>query len=172
MKRDSVIYTIVQTLLLGVLCAFCFCLSGCKTCQPIVETIEKEKIVEVRTRDTAIVTKADSASIHALLHCDSAYNVVVDELSVLQGWYINANAHTHQTSEGLVIDMDCKTDSLINEIQMRDSIIHEMENHTSVQQVEVVKPFYRGCTIALWVLVALMVIGLTIRVLIRVYLKK
>lgn len=28
-----------------------------KLCTPIVETIEKEKIVEVHTRDTAIVTK-------------------------------------------------------------------------------------------------------------------
>ena len=42
-------------------------LCSCKPCQSIVETIEKERIVEVHTRDTAIVTEADSASIRALL---------------------------------------------------------------------------------------------------------
>lgn len=159
---------LVAMVAIGVMVLF----SSCKTCVPVVETIEKEKIVEVHTRDTAIVTKADSASIRALLYCDSAYNVVVDELAILQGWHINANAHTQQTNGGLVIEMDCKTDSLVNEIQLRDSVIREMEKHTQVVQVEVVKPFYRGCTIALWILVALLAVGVTIRILVRVYLKK
>ena len=54
-------------------------------------------------------------------------------------------------------------------VQVHDTI---RTSEKEVQQVEVVKPFYRGCTIALWVLVALLAIGVTIRILIRVYLKK
>ena len=41
-----------------------------------------------------------------------------------------------------------------------------------VQRVEVVSRFYRGCTIALWILVALLCVGITIRILIKVYFKK
>ena len=41
-----------------------------------------------------------------------------------------------------------------------------------VQQIEVVPKFYRGCTIALWVIIALLAVGIAVRILIRVYLKK
>lgn len=153
-------------------CLLVALLSSCKTCVPLVETIEKEKRVEVHTRDTAIVTKADSASIRALLHCDSAYNVVMDELSILQGWHINANAHAKNTNNGVVLEMDCKTDSLVNEIQLRDSVIRELEKKTKVQQVEVVPKFYKNCTIALWVLVVLAVLGIAARIVIKIYLKR
>lgn len=54
-------------------------------------------------------------------------------------------------------------------VEVHDTI---KNSEKEVQQVEVVKPFYRGCTIALWILVALLAIGVTIRILIRVYLKK
>lgn len=57
-----------------------------------------------------------------------------------------------------------------DKIVLQHDTISKVEKE--VQQVEVVKPFYRGCTIALWILVALLAIGVTIRILIRVYLKK
>ena len=78
--------------LAAMVAATLFC-HGCK-CQPVIETIEKERIVEVHTRDTAIVTQADSASLRALLRCDSAYNVVLYDLVCLQGERIDATAHT------------------------------------------------------------------------------
>ena len=45
-------------------------------------------------------------------------------------------------------------------------------NELQVQQVEVVPKFYKGCTIALWVLLALVVIGIAIRIVIKIYLHK
>lgn len=41
-----------------------------------------------------------------------------------------------------------------------------------MQQIEVVPKFYRGCTIALWIVIAILAIGIAVRILIRVYLKK
>lgn len=161
--RDTAI-AIVALLLLLIGCI----LSSCKTCIPMVEYRDSVRIVEVHTRDTAIITKADSASIHALLRCDSSYNVVLDELVLLQGWHIDANTHTQQHPDGaLVIDLNCKEDSLVNIIQLKDSVIQVLSNHTTVQQVEVIPKFYKGCTIALWSLVGLLELGIAILLIIK-----
>ncbi len=44
--------------------------------------------------------------------------------------------------------------------------------HTETIQVETIPKFYRNCTIAMWILVAAIAIGITIRILIKVYLHK
>lgn len=54
-------------------------------------------------------------------------------------------------------------------VQVHDTI---STNEVKVQQVEVVPKFYKNCTIALLVLVVLAVLGIAVRVLIKVYLKK
>lgn len=54
-------------------------------------------------------------------------------------------------------------------VQVHDTI---STNEVKVQQVEVVPKFYKNCTIALWVLVVLAVLGIAVRVLIKVYLKR
>jgi phosphotransferase system HPr-like phosphotransfer protein len=93
---------------------------GCKTCEPIVQTVEKERIVEVRTHDTTIVTEADSASVIALLECDSAYNVVLRELTIEQGKRIVQSVKTERVAgdinvgSKMLLDFDCKEDSLLN----------------------------------------------------------
>ena len=139
MKRDSVIYTIVQTLLLGVLCAFCFCLSGCKTCVPVIEVRDSVR-VEYR-HDSIYEYKHDSIFRDRWRNGDTVF-VNVERWAIR---YKDKIVEVHDTIRATEKD---------------------------VQQVEVVKPFYRGCTIALWILVALLAIGVTIRILIRVYLKK
>ena len=54
-------------------------------------------------------------------------------------------------------------------VEVHDTIATQ---HTEVQQVEVVPKFYKGCTIALWIIIALLAIGITIRILIKIYLKR
>lgn len=54
-------------------------------------------------------------------------------------------------------------------VEVHDTIRTEQN---IVQERKVVPSFYKGCTIALWVLIALAVIGVAVRVLIKVYLKK
>lgn len=145
---------------------------GCKINQPVVETIEKEKIVEVYTRDTIIVTNADSASIHALLKCDSAYNVVVGELTTMQGERIKASSNVQKQGKDLLLSLDCKEDSLVSEVQLRDSVIRELEKNTKVIQVEVIPKFYKNCTWGFWILVVLIVLSIVARILIKIYFRR
>ena len=145
---------------------------GCNTCQPIVQTIEKEKIVEVHIRDTVIVTNADSASTHALLRCDSAYNVVVWELTTMQGERIKASSNVQKQGKDLLLSWECKEDSLVNDIQLRDSVIREFEKNTKIIQVKVIPKFYKNCTWGFWILVVLIVLTIIAKILIKIYFRK
>ena len=171
MSRNNPIF---KYLLLAILFGcLLLCFVGCKTCTPIVETIEKEKMVEVHTRDTAIITKADSAQLQLLLRCDSANNVLIDKVSTANGERLQLEMKLQKLLNGYSqLSVDCKEDSLRNIIQMQDSIITSITSHTIVQQVETIPKFYRNCTIAMWILVAAIAIGITIRILIKVYLHK
>lgn len=54
-------------------------------------------------------------------------------------------------------------------VQVHDTI---STNEVNVQQVEVVPKFYKNCTIALWVLVVLAVLGIAARIVVKIYLKR
>lgn len=145
-----------------------FILPGCKTCVPIIEVHDSIRIVEVRTRDTTIVTKADSASIYALLRCDSTNHVIMDQLSIIQGDRINANTYTQiRPDGGVLIQFDCKEDSLAYVVHMQDSIIKELSKNSTIQTIEVIPPFYKNCTAALWVLVAIIIAAIIISITIK-----
>ena len=144
-----------------------FC-HGCK-CQPVIETIEKERIVEVHTRDTAIVTQADSASLRALLRCDSAYNVVLYDLVCLQGERIDATAHTQKIGKELILTLDCKEDSLAQIIQLRDSVIRDLERQTVVVKEKYVPQYYKSTSIGFWVLLAILLVFVGLKIA-RIYL--
>lgn len=60
-------------------------MTACKTPQPIVQTEVKEIVREREVRDTIVTIAPDSASIKALLECDSAGNVLIKELQEAQG---------------------------------------------------------------------------------------
>lgn len=148
-------------------------LSSCKTCVPIVEIHDSIRTVEVRTHDTTIVTEADSAQVQLLLRCDSANNVLIDEITTSNGERLQLQAKLKKLLNGYSqLTVDCKEDSLMNIIQWQDSIIKTMSNHTYVQNIEVIPPFYKNCTWALWILVVLIILGIVARVLIKVYLHK
>lgn len=69
-----------------------FLMSACRTTEGVTYTRE----VRIVERDTCIITKADSATATALLHCDSAYNVVVDALTIAEGKNIGLEARLSQ----------------------------------------------------------------------------
>ena len=69
-----------------------FIMSACRTTEGVTTTRE----VRIVERDTCIITKADSATATALLHCDSAYNVVVDALTIAEGKNIGLEARLSQ----------------------------------------------------------------------------
>ena len=65
-----------------------FFMSACRTTEGVTTTRE----VRIVERDTCIIARSDSATATALLHCDSAYNVVMDALNVAEAKNIGLEA--------------------------------------------------------------------------------
>ena len=86
-KCDLVILTLVS-----ICVVLLFIMSACRTTEGVTTTRE----VRIVERDTCIITRADSATATALLHCDSAYNVVVDALTIAEGKNIGLEARLSQ----------------------------------------------------------------------------
>lgn len=148
-------------------------MSSCRTCEPIIETVEKQVTIKIHTRDTVITEKPDSASMRALLYCDSAYNVVLDELITMQGDRIKTKLEMERLRNGgLLLNMGCKEDSLRHEIQLRDSTITEFKTQTVIAREKYVPNYYKNTSIGFWVLLGIVIVYIVVRILIRVYLKK
>ena len=88
-------------------------LTGCKCPECAIAGSDNETIIEVHTRDTAILTLPDSATVQLLLHCDSANNVLIDEINAANGERLQLLLKLQQLANGAVAaTVDCKTDSL------------------------------------------------------------
>lgn len=145
MRKDDIIAiagVILSLLLLS--------LVGCKTPQPIVTTETKEVVIEREVRDTIITTKPDSATIKALLECDSAGNVLIRELEEAQGKNLSLEMLLKQDkgkTTGATLEIDCKADSLQMVIDVQNEHIKELNDiiNESVKEVkyipEIVKWF-------------------------------
>jgi hypothetical protein len=111
---------------------------SCKTPQPIVQTEVKEVVVEREVRDTIVTIEPDSASIKALLECDSAGNVLIKELEEVQGKNVSlALALKNLKGKPATLAIDCKQDSLEKVIALKDETIKELSNNKQVETVEV-----------------------------------
>lgn len=86
-KADLAILALVATCII-----ILFALNACRVPASVTTTRE----VRIIERDTCIITQADSASAIALLHCDSAYNVVIDALTIAEGENIGLQARLEQ----------------------------------------------------------------------------
>jgi hypothetical protein len=134
---------------------------SCKTPQPIVQTEVKEVVVEREVRDTIVTIEPDSASIKALLECDSAGNVLIKELEEVQGKNVSlALALKNLKGKPATLAIDCKQDSLERVIALQNEKIQELSNNKQVETVEVkyipdvVKWFaWIGAFAVVWVLV-------------------
>lgn len=150
----------ILSILLAVVLAF----AGCTSPRVVTVTEYKERVVQVRVRDTTILTQADSASARALLHCDSAYNIVVDELATLQGSRIKADvqvAHlmneTSKTQPTASLLITCKEDSLITVIHMQDSIISDLTQQTKTIETPRGRSGYdKFCSWFFWIVIVVL----------------
>ncbi len=146
-------------------------LGGCKS--QYVAGVETERIVEVHHHDTTIVTESDSASAIALLECDSAYNVVLRELSIEQGKRIVPSVKTfahliNETSKTMQINFDCKEDSLEHIIAWQDSIIRNTTTQTIVK-VEKQKDFVWYAGLAFIIIICLVFVGWIVKIVLKFY---
>ncbi len=135
MKKDD----IIQIVGIVIVVAIAICLFGCKTPQPIVQTEVKEVIVEREVRDTIVTIAPDSASIKALLECDSAGNVLIKELEEVQGKNVSLALQLKNSKKGkpATLSIDCKQDSLEKVIALKDETIKELTNNKQVETIEV-----------------------------------
>jgi preprotein translocase subunit SecF len=112
-------------------------MTACKTPQPIVQTEVKEVVIEREVRDTIVTIAPDSASIKALLECDSAGNVLIKELQEAQGKNVALQAQLKNTNKGTAIVIDCKQDSLERVIALQNEKISELNNNKQTETIEV-----------------------------------
>lgn len=146
--------------------------SGCKT--QYIAGQDTERIMEVHHHDTTIVVEADSASAMALLECDSAYNVVLRELTIEQGKRIVPSVKTERVAGGtnvgskILLDFDCKEDSLLNIIAWQDSIIRTTTTQTIVK-VEKQKDFVWYTGVAFIIIIVLYTIWNVAKVVLKFY---
>ena len=138
----TIIRIIVAALLVALLVTI---LPSCKTPEPIVQTEFKEVVVEREVRDTIVTIQPDSASIKALLECDSAGNVLIKELQesqgknmalelLLRGYKNKPNEPSKPITELLV---DCKQDSLERVVELQNEKISELSNNKQTETIEV-----------------------------------
>ena len=131
---------------------------ACKT-QPITQTVETVRIEREVLRDTVLKFAPDSASVRALLECDSLNNVIVTELERERGTRINPEVKKQRNEGGgIVLQVDCKEDSLRAEIQIRDKYIEELKNSTTQVPVRVRSGYDRFTSWFFWIVVVLVLI--------------
>ena len=119
-------------------------LTACRTTQTLqTDTTREVRIVE---RDTLITIAPDSATVRALLDCDSTNQVILRRLETRNGTRITATAtllptSTKEMDKGSFLLVDCHEDSLSREICLRDSIITTLR--TEQRTVSVPAPLTR-----------------------------
>lgn len=118
-------------------------LAACRTTQTLqTDTVREVRIVE---RDTLITIAPDSATVRALLDCDSTNQVILRRLETRNGTRIAASATLLSPSPkrgmGGVLSIICHEDSLSRELQLRDSIITTLR--TEQRTIEVPAPLTR-----------------------------
>lgn len=115
----------------------CFVLVGCVPRGTITST--RDSVFVERTierRDTAYMVAPDTAALRLLVECDSNFQAVVRELEVANGERINASAKTESSGGALLVDVECKEDSMRVLVEQLRETIRTASAHKEVQVVK------------------------------------
>ena len=162
-KADLAILSLV-----AICVALLFFMSACRTTEGVTTTRE----VRIVERDTCIITRADSATATALLHCDSAYNIVVDALTIAEGKNLGLEARLYQINTNTLP----RAEMAVKAVKTTDTIyvpIRETYEAESVASTEIV---YRNTKFAMFCIgffwfVLSAIISSIITLIVRFYLK-
>lgn len=149
--------------------------ASCRSVAPAVQESTREVVREVVRTDTIITIAPDTATLAALLRCDSAGNVLIAQLTEAQGKRLALELQLHATAGGqTALRIDCKADSLqrlLNALRTETTI--RDNTHTTQTLVQKVVPtFYRNCTRGFWLLLSAIVLYLAARIVIKFYLRR
>lgn len=156
-------------------------LFGCNTPKPIVTSdinVTREITEEPRIEERK-VAESDSALIRALAQCDENNQLLITTLDSVNGSRIQANLQTTPTEDGgVVFDFQCKEDSLIAEIEVRDRTIRELREEKKTVPVPVpieLSKWETFCLVLGKISVAIVIMAILIFIIYRVckiYIKK
>ena len=154
--------------LVAVCIALLLFMSACRTTDGVTTTKE----VRIVERDTFIITRADSATATALMHCDSAYNIVVDALTIAEGKNIGLEARlsqintTNQPRAEMAVKATKTTDTIY--VPIRDT--YESESVASTEIVYRNTKFAKFCIGFFWFVLSA-IISSIITLIVRYYMK-
>ena len=139
-----------------------FIMSSCRTTEGVTTTRE----VRIVERDTAYITKADSATATALLHCDSAYNVVIEELAIAEGKNIGLEARLSQIGTNIYprAEMAVKAVKTTDTIYIPIRETYEVESTAKTEIVYRNTGFAKFCITIFWLQIAAAVGYVAIRI--------
>lgn len=151
-----------------------FAMVGCKT--QYIAGVDTETDITVRDREVPVYTPSDSASILALLECDSLNRVILRELEIERGKRIVPTlkpVYIPATTPGqppqLQLDFDCKEDSMEHIIHVQDSIINRLRTERPEPIVIKEKGFVYYCGVAFIVIICLVFVGWVAKVVLKFY---
>lgn len=151
-----------------------FGMVGCKS--QYMPGTDTETIINVRDREVPVYTPSDSASILALLECDSLNRVVMRELEIERGKRIVPTikpVYIHAATPGqppqLQLDFDCKEDSLQHIIHVQDSIINHLRTERPEPIVIKEKGFVYYCGVAFIIIICLIAVCSVAKVVLKFY---
>lgn len=151
-----------------------FGMVGCKS--QYMPGVDTETDITVRDREVPVVIPSDSASIRALLECDSLNRVVMRELEIEKGKRIVPTlkpvyipAATQGVSNQLLLEFDCKEDSMQHIIHVQDSIINRLRTERPEPIVIKEKGFVYYCGVAFIVIICLVFVWNVAKVVLKFY---
>ena len=154
--------------------ALCLLFPSCKT--PYVAGTDTETNIRVNDRDVPVVTPADSASILALLECDSLNRVIMRQLEIEKGRRITPTikpvyipAATPEQKPQLQLQFDCKEDSLLQVIHVQDSIIEHLRTERPAPVVIKEKGFVYYAGVAFIVIICLVFVWQVAKLVLKFY---
>lgn len=117
----------------------------CNQLYPPVIDISTDSIITVTETlyDTTVITKADSGYLSAIFECDSANQVLLKELTNVNGERLKLNLKLQRNSKTLTTLFTCNVDSMgvYVAFKARDTSIAVTQHETKIQLVERDKKF-------------------------------
>ena len=156
-KADIAIFALV-----AICITLLFFMSACRTTEGVTTTRE----VRIVERDTCIITRADSATAIALLHCDSAFNVVLDKLTIAEGKNLGLEARLSQVGTNIYprAEMAVKATKTTDTIYLPIRETYEAEATAKTEIVYRNTGFAKFCITLFWLQIAAAVGYVAIRI--------
>ncbi len=136
-------------------------LSACRTQKTAERIVETRTELKEIVRDTTIYVPADSAQAIALLQCDSMGNVLIKQLTELQGKQ-RAKASLQLKNNAIIADCHCDSTAIYAKLHDRYEKTTASTNETQIKYIEKQLSWWQKTlmvvgSIALFVLIAPMI---------------